>query len=484
MTAICASITQQERRKAIDDAKAIFDHDVQQVHDEELAIGADTILVKHLILLIYKMSARRPCMGTVRDDVATLQFEIADTCDTLEMVLRASSAAVGASFKRLGIELLTILVTLIDDEISQRVQMISQDQGSDAESRTEVKENVEDERTGERSDGTDESAPSSRPVTPPMSTSRHFFAGTPQGNILLKKATKIFGHFARVGEATKPMAYFSGLLASLLNMTAVRPFESIPWEARLSALWVLANLACNADNMVMMMCTPGLVNTLVSVACRNLLHSDPLEVTMEVLRARCIASRALLNLSWAPENKIPMSENAQLVSLLARLAVNRCAPFNRSRTVKEILVQTRRHSIGALRNLAAAPRRAKICLCEVGNGKVLDALTDAALNDTDVGAKNRAFAAIHNLAIHDTAVMMVERPALVLALKNVLLADDEDPEHEEGSPKSHASATLVVLERTITEDMSSYETLRELLDAVNPSVESDSDTGAVNPTPV
>lgn len=441
-------------------------------------------MAKHLILLVYKMSARRPGLGTELDDVSTLQFEIADTCDTLEMLYRASSTAVGASFKRLGIELLSVLVTLIDDELSRRVQVLCQDQGSEIDSRGELNENVDNERTGERSDGTEETNPS-RPVTPPMTASRPFFAGTTQGNMLLRKATKIFGHFARVGEATKPMAYFSGLLACLLNMTAVRPFESIPWEARLSALWVLANLACNADNMVMMMCTPGLVNSLVSIACRPLQHSDPLEVTMEVIRSRSIASRALLNLSWAPENKIPMSENAQLVNLLARLAVNRCAPFNRSRTVKEILVQTRRHSIGALRNLAAAPRRAKISLCEVGNGKVLDALTDAALNDLDVGAKNRAFAAIHNLAIHDTAVMMVERPALVLALKNVLLADDEDPEQEEGSPKSHASATLVVLERTITEDMPSYETLRELLDAVNPSVEeSDSDAGAVNATPV
>lgn len=108
-------------------------------------------------------------------------------------------------------------------------------------------------------------------------------------------------------------------------------------------------------------------------------------------------------------------------------------------------------------------------------------MTDVALNEPDEGVQNRAFAAIHNLAVHDTAQKMVERPALVLALKDVLLEEDgtassgNDEKGKEGSPRSHASATLLVLERTITPDMESYGNLRDLLDAVNPTVASDND---------
>jgi hypothetical protein len=221
--------------------------------------------------------------------------------------------------------------------------------------------------------------------------------------------------------------------------------------------------------MQMMVCTPGLVNALVEVACRPLHPGGSLEMTMEVLRSRSIASRAILNLSWAPENKVTLAEHAALIDLLTELSVHRSAPMNRSRTVRDILATTRRHAAGALRNLAAAPRRVKIGLCGYRNGHVLDTLTDAALNDPDTAVKDRAFAAIHNLAIQDTAEKIVSHPALVLALKDVLLSDAEDGD----STKQHASATLLVLERSITEQMSSYENLRDLLDAVNPTATSD-----------
>lgn len=230
----------------------------------------------------------------------------------------------------------------------------------------------------------------------------------------------------------------------------------------------------------MMMCTPGLINALINVSFRPVQGSEPLEKTMEVLRARSIASRALLNLSWPPENKIPMAENMALVQLLCQLAIERDPPFRRSRTMQNIMVQTRRHAVGCIRNLAAAPRRSKIGLCDYNNGKILDVLTEAAVNDNDQRVIDLAFAAIHNLAIHDTAEMMVDRAALVLALKNMMLADDEEEEEDQqledhneassrNSPKSHASSTLLVLERSITPEMPSYDYLRELLDSINPT---------------
>jgi hypothetical protein len=129
-------------------------------------------------------------------------------------------------------------------------------------------------------------------------------------------------------------------------------------------------------------------------------------------------------------------------------------------------------------------------------------LTDAALNDTDQAVKDRAFAAIHNLAVHDTAPLIIGRPALVMALKDVLISTPstsatdvasalsstntaasyheeqqqqqqqqqlQHPHRADGTPREHASATLMVLERSITPSMDSYQNLRELLDELHRS---------------
>jgi hypothetical protein len=229
--------------------------------------------------------------------------------------------------------------------------------------------------------------------------------------------------------------------------------------------------------MSLMMVCPGLVNSLVSVGFQPIEASDPLERTMEVLRARSIATRALLNLSWPPENKIPLSENRGLVNLLCQLAIQRSPPFRKSRTVQDVMLQTRRNSLGALQNLAAAPRHYKILICNYNNGNVLDVLADAALNDNDERVVDLSFAVIHNLAIHDTADAMLDRAPLVLALKNALLAEDES--NQACSLKSHASSIMLVLERSVTEEMPSYPKLKGLLDEIKPTYNSDMESDIV-----
>jgi hypothetical protein len=63
-----------------------------------------------------------------------------------------------------------------------------------------------------------------------------------------------------------------------------------------------------------------------------------------------------------------------------------------------------------------------------------------------------------------------------MALKDVLLTVEEDERdnetHEkekEGTSRAHASATLMVLERSIRPEMPAYQNLRELLAALIPS---------------
>jgi hypothetical protein len=497
-----------ERLSVLQRTKEFLDHSFVTGHDDEIREGIDVALTKHLDLLVLKLSrCRCNSMVPIEDEnQGALIQEVSSSLEALEMVYRASDPAVGDSFLKIGPDLLHVLVNVMDEELTRRgtqdppnqpakeePKRIKQEEGEDEESKFNpiASDHSNSSETTDRPKHESSTSPTNaakedddatpelqRPVTP-LSVKM----GSPEGNFLILKAIKVMGHLARVGKATKPMAFFPGLLRCLLNLINHQPHDGIPWEARLSALWILGNLACNPENMQMMMCTPGLVRCLVRVGCRALHADDPMEVTMEVLRSRSLSSRALLNLSWKPENKIPLSENLALVELLTQLAVHRKAPaLNDSKTVQNILQQTRCHAVGGLRNLAAAPRRTKIQLCEYRNGHVLDALTDVALNDDDPGIVNRAFAAIHNLAVHDTATKMVERPALVLALKDVLLEDDQTAAGnqvvgKEGSPRTHAAATLLVLERTITPEMESYQNLRDLLDAINPEVPSEPDSG-------
>lgn len=479
LKALNSSVSQEDRADAIHKATSSFDHSVQNIHNEEIEAGADIALTKHLIFLEFKTGFRRK---PIQADLGAITREISLACEALEMVFRASSEHVAKSFNRVGRELLQVLVTLIDEEVTTRLQASSPNVSPEARPQNNQLDTMSD--NGRANDPPD----NSRSVTPPLERSG-WGAGSYDRDILLNKAAKILGHFARVGEATGAIAHFPGLLGSVLNLVNLRPFDAVPWEARLSCLWTIANLACNTDNMQMMICVPGLVNSLVSVGSRPLQQYDSLETTMEVLRSRSIASRAILNLSWPPENKIPMAENIALIQILAYLAVARDFPYSRSKTIQEVMVQTRRHALGAFRNLAAAPRRSKIGLCEYDGGKILDILTDAALNDLDETVKDLAFATIHNLAIHDTAEMMVDRPALILALKNALACEDEEVglKGVKNTPRSHASSTLLVLERSITPEMDSYDNLRGLIEAAHPSepvMDDFDDLDAINATEV
>lgn len=370
-------------------ARDSFHHDSQSVHDEEMSTGADAAITKHLTFLVYHSKHLTERNGIV-DSAESLRAEICITLEVMESLYRASSQIVGASFQRMGNEVMHLLITVMDDEINRRqVQRMM-----DVSEKTRISDGDDGQRksvngkggrstpsldSGQKKDSRADEAKEgerSRPITPPNDSSQN-----EEGDKMLRRATKILGHCARAGEDTKPMAHFPGLLGSFVNLIALRPYSLVPWEARLSALWTIANLACNADCMQMMACTPGLVDALVDIACRPLRSNDPVETAIEVLRSRSIASRAILNLSWKPENKVLLSDHKALIDLLAELTVHRSASPNisKSRTVQEILVTTRRHAAGALRNLAAAPRRVKIFLCSYKDGHLLDVLTDAGI---------------------------------------------------------------------------------------------------------
>lgn len=435
-----------------------FDHGIQLTHDREIAAGADVALCKHLSLLLYKAqseemdrerhAAAAAATGadgsrtTTPDPVNAIPDlesgegggvieEMGSTCEVMEAVYRCSADTVATSFARLGSELLPMLIKITNHEVRRR---------RDRQAASSVTASEGDQQQ----------------QLDPLIDAR---------DLILKKSTKILGHFARIGSLTQPLAYHPGLLPCLRRVISC-PIGLVPRECRLNALWIVANLACNAENMVMMACHPGLLETLVSPAHRPIEDEEAdigdIDLFMEALRSRDIAIRAIFNLSWAPENKLLLSEHANLVEALLRTLMYRVSSWGGfGRGVSGILLQSRKHAACALRNLAAAPRRNKQILCrQVANGTLLDKISDSARNDPDSEVREKALAALNNLACSTTAEEFVKRAETLEILADSALLETDD---QEGGTASHA---LRVLEKSIPEDDENYALLKPHLDKV------------------
>lgn len=451
---INSSINQSDRINAIDVAKRSFDHQIQLTHDREIAAGADVALCKHLALLLYRAQSEemeREHHGAAAaaaaasssankegsrsttpdpvdpDTVAGLVSEIGNTCEVMEAMYRCSADAVASSFAKLGIELLPMLIKITNHEVRRR------------------RDRAQGSSEGDQVD--------------PTADAR---------DVILRKTTKIIGHFARVGSLTQPLAYHPGLLPCLRRVVAC-PMGLFARECRLNALWIVANLGCNAENMVMMACHPGLLETLVQPAFRPIEEEEndigDIDLFMEALRSRDIAIRAIFNLSWAPENKLLLSEHANLVEALLRTLMYRTSSWGGfGRGVSGILLQSRKHAASALRNLAGAPRRNKTILCrQVANGALLDKICDSARNDPDSEVREKAVETLNNLACSSTADDFVKRSGVLEILTDTALL-----EADEGGQAAHALRTL---EKSIPEDDSSYSLLKPYLDRVTDAKE-------------
>ena len=494
----------EERQESIENAIDTFDHSCKTTHDAEIHAGADIALVKMLTFLEFKSGFRR---HPIEADMHVLTSEIANTLKAIECVYRCGTEQVSTSFDRVGLDLLQMLVIYIDDEIQNRLSS-SNSSSNHSHSQRSTSSNSNDPTTTTANNDDDMTGPADKKKTkkkedddPTTTTTKEESSTTTttitnvfsktmglkhDRDIMLLKATKILGHFARAGKASKPLCHFPGLLGGLIlllnlphNSSDAVAADFVPYEARLSCLWTIANVACNPSNMQMMVSTPNLVTTLVSIGSRQPERTGSLETIMEVLRAKSIVSRAILNLAWDAGNKIVMAENVALVQMLSQLSLEREPIYPKSKTMRDILTQTRRHSIGAIRHIcAASSTRSKVALCRYGDGKLLDVMEDIMLSEMDSTALDLAYTAIHNLVRKENAEDIVNRPALVLALKNAVLEGDDDNgggNDDSSDSKRHtqkrkdlASATIQVLERSITSDNSLYDTLHELLDGMDP----------------
>jgi hypothetical protein len=222
--------------------------------------------------------------------------------------------------------------------------------------------------------------------------------------------------------------------------------------------------------MIKMASTPGIIDTLVTAAshptakeeeeCDNVLDY------LKIIRSRSIAIRAILNLSWAHENKIPLSEHSDLVEVLLKTASHRESSWTgHGKGISWILMQSRRHAAGALRNLAAAPRRYKRRLCRMRDGNFLETIAEFATADPDSDVRNKIFATLFNLVSADTAKLFVEKKTVLDAIVNASTSDDDHGRDNSDceSSRTMARQTLRALEKSLPEDEAGYDALRPAL---------------------
>jgi len=492
--AIQDSITKKDRLDAIYTACATYDHDIQDVHDEEIAASSDIALCKHLSFLLLKRQNVAIVSNHVRrnsilegslvspfstdDDVDDIVKEIRDTIRAIEMIFRCSASMIAIAFNRIGSELLPLLINEIQEELGMGVNSLAilgvhhkpRDEASETSSSREaicrISSDSEDDCT----------ASIDNQITAVTVTHRQHHQRTNHNH--LKTCTKIIAHFARVGSLTEPLAKSKGLFSTLQYIiSSPEDAEIVPLEAKLNSLWILGNLACNAENMIMMARNPDLINMLVEIISHpNKDDEENAEGVMqylELLKCRSVGLRAILNLSWANENKALLSEDLRLVETLLSTARQRSSKWGgHGKGVSGVLLQSRRHAAGALRNLAAAERRTKRHLCRLRSGRFLDEISDIA-KDADSDVRDKVHATFWNLVSADTAKLYTQKKDVLDIIAREAMATGSIEERN-NSAQVMAARTLRSLEKTIPEDEEGYQVLKPILCQFESTLDSDS----------
>lgn len=486
ISGIQTCITSHDRLEAIYEACIKFDHDIQSVHDTEISMGADIALFKHLPLLILKRQGIDSTAAKL--EYVSIMEEISNTFTALEMVLRCSADSISTCFARIGVELFPILLEFIQNlltDFSEASKTNTNIVGSQNSSKlpkggTPTDQDLHEvDRRSSSSTPSHSSNGSIKRLDPEASTNttddpeRETSSWKVASMVTIKTCTKIIGHFARVGSLTESLANTPMLLDTLCSviMSGGSSCNSVPIEAKLNCLWVIANLACSAENMVLMSEHSQIRETLFEILAHPTVDEendcDDINEFIKLLRTRSVAVRAVMNLSWAQENKIPFAENIDLVENLMRIASHRTSKWAGSgRGVSGILLQSRRHACGTLRNLAAAPRKYKRRLCRFKSGNFLDELADIAKHDHDIEVREKIHATLFNLVSADTAKLFTEKKTVldvIIAAATIDEKDTNSPKNYKRGSRKTAEETLRSLEKALPEDDVGYDVLRPTL---------------------
>jgi len=487
--AIQDALTKKQRVDSIYMACATFDHGIQDVHDEEISAGADIALCKHLAFLLLKrqnaaiVNDHVPRNAVLEDsllspfstdaDECDIAKEIGDTTTAIEMVHRCSAEKISIAFNRTGLELLPLLINEIQLQLGLRGNYLLHRPRNESIDASDSEKGLSSIATDDSEDCSTESINNQIAGYPSGIVSHRHRSGSHH----LKSCTKIIAHFARVGSLTEILAASKGLLSTLQHViSSPEDTGTVTVEARLNCLWILANLACSAENMITMARNPGLLRTLIEVVSHPSKEdeekADSVMQYMELLRCRSIGLRAILNLSWAHENKTLFSEDVRLVEVLLSTANHLSSSWGgNGKGVSGVLLQSRRHAAGALRNLAAAPRRTKRHLCRLRYGQFLDEIANIA-RDPDSDVRDKVHATLWNLVSADTAKLYTEKKHVLDIIAREAMTTGSVRERND-SASTMAARTLRSLEKTIPEDEEGYNILRPIICMYESSLDCD-----------
>jgi len=492
------SISKSDRLSAIGAACATFDHDYSSTHDDEVrTFNADSALLKHLTLLLYKKSrieennapqSNNNNTDDDDDDISTLKEEVGYTLSALEMVCRCNATTLSESFNKFGYDLLDVLVFILKD--FYRKDHEEQERPIEYERRDSV---VSWDLVGTEHHANQSNSALNKLQQP---IQYHSYSG----DFAVNKATKILCHIARVGSAIEPLAKHHGttdpdksiiqILKTIID-TVRKDDGSNYQEARLNTLWIIANLACAPENMVYMASYSGLLDTLLKVVVRcgrcntssssnnnnsgsttGLLDDDDIDddalaesfgysnnnTNGSRYRTRCVAARgqavrAFLNLSWAEENKLIFSNMKHLLTSLIDIIITSSDP-PKSSTALSVLKSTKRHAAGTLRNIAAVQNtNQKLYLCTFDNNillqSLLDALSNKEQNAIDDSVRERIFATFYNLCCDETIQIFKSYPNLLQIFQDAASATNTQQVHQDGIGSTTASDIRELAERTL-----------------------------------
>lgn len=400
IAALSTCVSRQDCIEALSTSFRIFNHTVEQLHDEEIASGADAVLCRLLSFLLSNQSVENERHADQASSAAieiqgahataiTLSNEIACTCQLAELVYRCSKGVIETSLQKVGPYFQHVIATILEHELRNY-------------------------RTSN-------------------------YLPTQNASNALRSVTKILCHYARVQSATLSMARQPRLLSLMISLLQL-PTGTIPFEAQHSVLFVLANMACCNENLQTMASHSGGILDVAIQAANIMPESDKSRsVHQYALRIKHTAFRLLLNLSWDRRNKSLMAERNDLFLTIRKTVEMKTLSGDIARSLSGAkLLQARLLALGTLRNIAHTPSPQQYSLCTLDDGMLLNLLCTSTQKNEDLAVRDKAFAVIFNLVTTETAELLVLHPRLLESLVEAASV----PTNFEGSNVAESASTM------------------------------------------
>jgi hypothetical protein len=350
-----------------------INHTDEQIHDREIDLGADMVLYR-LLLDVVSDENGHLAYGSPSNFSFRQRQKIGIICRSIEMLYRCSKEKAEKSFKQIGIDLLDALTIVLSTELHAHGSYRDRDiMSSNSHQHAQT--------------------------LPELSCSNLQVRG--RHDYTIKAVTRVVASFARIKSATTAMATH-GRLITLLEAIIDCTKGMISFESQHNALWVLANVACDKTNSLLLIHTnKRLLHTLICVASNpgDIMEQNSWSYCYQAVQVQRTALRCILNLSFVEKASDQMLPRCgALLSSISQIITLPSEPFRHSPRVHEIIVQIKRYGVGILHNLSNTSDDNKQFLCRFERNAIMRSLKDAA-NDADAIVQGKATQTLANLVI-------------------------------------------------------------------------------------